>query len=183
MQELMPDYHIPPGLTVLPLEVLVVVPFVNGMLREATMDALHQADQAYVTYPIPADDPYQYAAYFRLWWRLPIDLVILEQDMVPTAEQFHQLIHHPDPWVAMPYHVGDGQYATGLGFCKIAKSLRERHPDAGVNISLDPRNSRDLIGYVSLNENVERHLTRLGETQTVIDSTVAHLHYPEYGDG
>lgn len=176
------EYHIPPGVTADPVDLMVVLPYVDGMLREETMAALHASDLPYLTQPIDPNDPGDYAGWLRNWWQMPMDLVVLEQDMVPTAEQFAELARYPADWVVMPYHVGNGQYATGLGFCKLTRGLRQRHPEAGRNASLDPRNSRDLINWISLNENLERHLTRLGELQTRINTPVRHLHYPETAD-
>jgi hypothetical protein len=177
-----PDYYIPPGITT-PVDLMIIVPYVDGMLREETMAAVAGSGEAYLNHPLSPDDPYDYASAFRTWWNLPMDLIIIEQDMAPTPEQIKALIHHPDPWVTAPYHVGNGRYATGLGFCKIAHRLRTGHPMAGVNISLDPRDQRDLITWTGLNENVHRHLTRLGERETALGFTVEHLHYPVAGDG
>ena len=177
-----PDYYVPPGTTILPLTHLVIVPFVEGMLRDETLAALHDSGEAYLTQPLDPADPYHYAACFRDWWNLPMDLIIMEQDMVPTPEQFQRLVGHDAPWVTMPYHVGEGRYTTGLGFCKIAHRLRTSYPMAGVNISTDPRGNGDLVSWASLNEAVERHLTRLGVTPYVLSGTVAHLHYPETAD-
>ncbi|HEX3513851.1 MAG TPA: hypothetical protein VHT26_07620 [Trebonia sp.] len=179
MTALTPDYYIPPGESDTVVERMIIVPFVGGMLRDETMAAVHASGEAYLTVPINPDDPYEYAAQFRQWWNLPMDLVIVEQDIVPTLEQIDQLTAHPHDWTAMAYHVGDGRYATGLGFCKITAALRQRRPHGGVNASLDPANARELVHYTSLNENVERHLTRLGEHQTVLPGKVVHLHYPE----
>ena len=177
-----PDYYVPPGTTILPLTHLVVVPYVEGKLREETMEALHESGEAYLTAPLDPNDPYHYAASFRDWWTLPMDLVILEQDIVPTRDQFGELIAADVPWATMRYHVGDGRYTTGLGFCKLTRHLREAYPNAAVNITTDPRGTGDLVDWISLNEAVERHLTRLGVVQTVIGSKVAHLHYPEPAD-
>lgn len=177
-----PDYYIPPGATALPLTTVVIVPFVDGMLREQTMAALHDSEMAYLTQPLDPADPYDYAAKFRDWWKLPFDIVILEQDMVPTQEQFRDLVHSDQMWTTMRYHVGAGQYTTGLGFCKIVRHVRESYPAAGVNITTDPRGNGDLVDWISLNEAVERHLTRLGIPQTILPGTVEHLHHPEPAD-
>lgn len=179
MNQTATDYHIPPGVTEDQVDTIVVVPFVPGMLREQTMQALHDSGMAYLTVPLRPGNEYEYAAAFRLWWNLPFDLIILEQDMVPAPGQLRFLAVHEGEWVSAGYHCGNGQYATGLGFCKIARTLRERHPNAGFNATADPRDPRELIGWMSLNENVERHLTRLGERQTVLGFTVEHLHHPE----
>lgn len=141
-----PKLHIPPGITSDPVDVLILVPFVHGMLRDETMAAIDASDEAYLTAPLDPTDPYHYAATLREWWNLPMDIVIIEQDMVPTTAQITELIYHDHRWVAMPYHVGGGQYATGLGFCKISAVLRKDHPDAGVNASTDPRDARNLVG-------------------------------------
>lgn len=177
-----PVHYIPPGATAVPVDTLIVVPYVEGMLRAETMAALHDSGQAYLTQPLDPADPYDYAAKFRDWWRLPMDLIIMEQDMVPTANQINKMVYSDEPWVTMLYHVGAGQYTTGLGFCKIAAHLRRAWPDAGVNISVDPRGGGNLVDWISLNEAVERHLGRLGVTQTILSGTVAHLHYPEPAD-
>lgn len=177
-----PAYYIPPGITAVPVDTFIIVPFVDGMLRDETMAALHDADEAYLTAPIDPGDPYHYAAQFRDWWRLPNDIVIMEQDMVPTVDQFRELIYSDAAWATMRYHVGAGQYTTGLGFCKITRQVRESYPDGGVNITTDPRGTGDLVDWISLNEAVTRHLERLGVVQTVLPGTVAHLHYPEPAD-
>jgi hypothetical protein len=173
-----PDLYIPPGIDAGPVDVLILVPYVDGMLRPETMAAIHESGHAYLTQPIDPADPYEYAGWFRNWWRMPMDLIVIEQDMVPTPAQINELAYHPDPWVGARYHVGNGQYTTGLGFCALGAKMRQSHPDAGVNITVDQRGNGNLVDWISLNENVERHLTRLGETMTVIDTPVTHLHYP-----
>lgn len=173
-----PEYYTPPGASLIQIDTLIVVPFVPGMLREATMDAVRASGQAYLTAPLDPADPYDYAAKFRDWWGYGFDLIVIEQDIVPTLDQINALAAHPGDWVTVPYHVGEGRYTTGLGFCRISRALRRRHPHAGVNASLDPRDTRNLVHWISLNESVERHLYRLGERQSVCDGTVEHLHYP-----
>jgi hypothetical protein len=174
-----PDLHIPPDGPDGPVSTIIVVPYVDGMLREETMQAVHDSGEAYLTQPIDPDDPYDYAGWFRTWWKMPMDFIVIEQDMVPTPAQIKTLIEQGPDWSGIPYHVGDGRYTAGLGFCKISAALRKRWPNAGVNASLDPADSRNLIAWPSLNENVERHLTRLGERFWALSGKVEHLHYPE----
>lgn len=173
-----PEYFVPDGVSLVQVDTLIVVPFVPGMLREATMEAVKESGQAWLTAPIDPQDAYAYAGYFRDWWEYDFDLIVIEQDIVPMPEQINALAAHPADWVTVPYHVGQGRYATGLGFCRISRALRRRHPHAGINASLDPRDTRNLVNWISLNESVERHLHRLGERQSVCDGTVEHLHYP-----
>lgn len=177
-----PETNIHDDPTAGPVDVLILVPFVDGMLREQTMAAVHESGLPYLTQPLDRADPYDYAAAFRQWWNLPMDIVIIEQDMWPTAAQISELVNRTEPWITARYHVGDGRYATGLGFCKIRAMVRKAWPDAGVNCSTDPRDSRNLMGWLGLNESVEKHLTRLGVPQTVMGEVVAHLHYPEATD-
>lgn len=159
-------------------DAMVIVPFVDGMLRPETMAAVESCGAGYLTQPIATADAGDYARAFRDWWDLPMDIVIVEQDIVPTRAQLVELIDHPDEWVSAPYHVGEGRYTTGLGFCKIAASLRERWPDGATNITADPRGRGGYVSWQSLNEAVERHLGRLGERMTVLGAPVIHLHYP-----
>lgn len=172
------DAQVTPRIPVTDVGALVIVPFVDGMLRTETMDAVAAADVGYLTQPLSTADGGDYARAFRDWWDLPMDIVIVEQDIVPTVEQIRELIEHPDEWVSAPYHVGEGRYTTGLGFCKLAFTLRARWPDAATNITSDPRGTGGYVDWISLNESVERHLGRLGERMTVLGQPVIHLHYP-----
>lgn len=164
-------------------EAFVVVPYVEGMLRDQTHDAISAWGGTYVTYPIDAGDREAYAAGFKAWWQVPMDLIVIEQDMTPTGEQINALIDTPHEWAGAAYHIGFGRTTTGLGFCKIALSLRERYPSAGENIIRNQSRGGGLADWVSLNENVARHLERLGERMHVLDFEVGHLHYPRAPHG
>lgn len=161
----------------------VVVPYTLGMLREETVAALNAWDGAYVTYPLDAFDPYAYATAFADWWHVPMDLLVIEQDMVPSPEQIDEILACPEIWCTAKYHQGHGVYRQGLGFMKIARRFRRSYQHAGGNIARDPSGRAPAVTWQGLNESIQRHLNRLGYEEHVHDFTVTHLHYPEADRG
>lgn len=158
---------------------MIAVPFVDGMLRGETLAALDAWGGPYTTWPIDPRDPHDYAGKFLSWWNTPGDFMVIEQDMVPPEHLIAEIAACPDTWCSVRYHVGDGRYTTGLGMAKFTDTLKRAFPFAGANIVADPRGGGRTVDWISLNEAVERHLTRLGLKCHIHDTPVAHLHYPE----
>ena len=158
---------------------VLIVPHVPGMLKAETMAAVERSYEAYFTFPLKWDDPYQYAELFRQVWDWPVDTLWIEQDMVPTAAQITDVLYCSHQWCTITYHQGGGMYTDGIGFAKFASRLKTVWPNAGANISADPRGRERAVKWPSLNEQVENHLSRLGVAMHVHDGHVMHLHYPE----
>lgn len=166
-----------------PDRVMIAVPFVDGMLRPETLAALDAWGGPYTTWPLERANPQDYAGKFLAWWNTPGDLIVIEQDIVAPPGLITELAACEDVWCSVRYHVGDGRYTTGLGMAKFSGILKRAHPWAGHNIVADPRGSGRMVDWISLNEAVERHLTRLGVACHIHDTPVEHLHYPVGDDG
>lgn len=168
---------------VAPDRVMIAVPFVDGMLRGETLAALDAWGGPYTTWPLERRNPQDYAAKFLAWWITPGDFIVIEQDIVPPPALITELAACEDVWCSVRYHVGAGRYATGLGMAKFSDILKRAHPWAGMNITADPRGNGRMVDWLSLNEAVERHLTRLGVACHIHETPVEHLHYPVGDDG
>lgn len=162
--------------------VMVSVPYVEGMLRGETLAALDAWGGPYTTWRLNPLNGYDYAMRFLSWWITPGDFMVIEQDMVPRPGLIAEIAACPDTWCSARYHAGGGRYITGLGMAKFTDALKRAHPWAGQNIVTDPRGNGLLVDWTSLNEAVERHLTRLGVTCHIHDTVVEHLHYPVDAD-
>lgn len=156
----------------------VIVPYVHGMMRHATWQAVTSWGGNYEAWSLNAEDPTSYAMHFEKWWQSTCDLIIVEQDVIPDPGMIEEMAMCRNQWCLRPYHVGNGQYATGLGMCKISEALRNTHPNAGVNIARDPTGREQYINYLSLNEAMLQHLGRLKVTACLHPEPVRHLHYP-----
>lgn len=176
-------YNIPGGVSTVQVDVALIVPYVEGMLRDETLAVLDECDEAYFTFPIDAADPYQYAELFRQLWDSQMTTLWIEHDMVPTTGQIKELIYCDHDWCTMRYHQGGGMYTDGIGFAKFSKALKDTWPNAGTNIAADPKGRERAVMWPGLNEAVERHLSRLGVEMHVHDGTVVHLHHPEDDNG
>lgn len=176
------QHHPPPGRTPQAAPTAqVVVPYTLDGLRTETRDAVMAWGGDYVFHRLPDTDPYAYAHALIEWWRTPADLVVIEHDIVPTPGMIAGLLACPEPWCGHPYHVGDGRYTYGLGLCKIGRSILDRYPGLAEIALRDHRGRPGQVHWRSVNEAIERQLTRYGHRLHRHSPAAAHLHYPEAG--
>jgi hypothetical protein len=162
----------------------VIVPYIDGMLRESTRRAVIGSGIWHEFHPLAPGDAAAYAAAFEAWWPTPGDIIVIEQDIAPAAGMIEEMAICRNDWCVRPYHIGAGRYTRGLGMAKFSNALRQRHIHAGANAAKDPTGERRFTGYLGLNEQIESHLFRLGARQCIHYPAVAHLHYPlGAGDG
>lgn len=159
-------------------EPVVVLPNVIGMARADTLAAVYGQPYPVINADIDADEPTAYATLFHHLWGRGWTLIYVEQDMVPAPGDIQSLAECAHDWCAHPYHVGDGRMVYGLGFCKFSAHLQRELPLAAYNGACDPRRGYGYAQYTGLNENVTRHLERLGVRMHRHPEPVAHLHYP-----
>lgn len=157
---------------------LVVVPYVTGVVRDATQDAISACGQRHVFVELDAGDPYAYGKLLAELWNHDTDLVMVEHDMVPTAAQIRGLLDCSGLWCSHPYHVGSGRYTQGLGLCKFSHVLQRNLPMAGYLAAMSARGEAYRMHWAGLNESIERALTRRKIIMHLHESAVEHLHYP-----
>jgi len=159
-------------------EPYVVVPYVDGKLRDQTTDAVMGWGGSYVFHALDPADPYAYARALMDWWEARMDLVVIEHDIVPAPGMIGSLLACAQPWCGHPYHIGEGRYVYGLGLCKVAASVMTRLP---ILATLAMRNHRGLttrVPWGSVNEAFEQQMQRCGYTMHQHTEPVEHLHYP-----
>ena len=160
----------------------VAVPYTSGKLRAETADAVASFDVRVQLLKLSERDPYAYGNWLAANWNTGGDLIVVEHDMVPTWMQARRMLTCEADWCGHPYHVGEGRYTTGLGFCKFSHNLQRRRPLAGERAARSTSTRGGLVPWQGLNESIERVLTRWGERMHVHEGAIEHLHYPEVPD-
>lgn len=157
-------------------EQFVAVPFIPGMLCHETVAALGAWTGTYVTFPLDPDDDGDYARTFAAWTRTRMDLLVIEQDMVPTPGQIDEVLRCPEPWCQIRYDYPRTEPIASLGFCKIAGTVFSEHENFGDLASRDKRTKGGLVHWRSLAESVTAQLVRYGYSPHIHSGRVTHLH-------
>lgn len=112
---------------------MIVIPYLAGMLHADTerWGAEHGAVLKRIRY---GDDE----GYWRLLstlWKESGDLLIVEQDMLPSPHVTDRMARCRRPWCVSPFQVDGGAWAQeALGCTKFAARLKSRHPDLMVEL-------------------------------------------------
>lgn len=175
--------EIPGTHTQIPAEYNVVVPYIDGMLRDETTAAVMAWGGSYTFEQLDRTDPHAYAKALVSWWEFGLDLVVVEQDIVPAPGMIQGLLACPQPWCGHAYHVGEGRYAYGLGLCKFNSLLIAERPTAAMLAMRDMNGKFNRIEWPSVNEAIERQVSRFGFTIHLHEPVVEHLHYPRVTTG
>lgn len=166
--------------TALPVaDAYVVVPYIHGKLRDETVNAVMAYQGAHAFEQLDPADPYAYAAAVMNWWEARMDLVVIEQDVVPAPGMIEALLACDQPWCGHPYHVGEGRYTYGLGLCKISNLVMEHWPALAMLAMRDHRGKVCAQPWTAVNEALWRQMIRNGYQMHHHDGAPVHLHYPE----
>lgn len=164
-----------------PDDPLIAVPYVDGMLRTETVDAIVAAVGPFTPWRLEPGDPYAYARALIEWWGQGRTLIVIEQDIVPADGMIRTLAECPQDWCTQAYHVGEGRFTTGLGFCKISRRITAAWPDAANQAMRDAAGRDAHTDWRGVNEAIERKIMRHGYWAHEHPGRAEHLHYP--GDG
>ena len=107
----------------------VFVPYVVDMLRDATMDAVLAQAPAARFVPIDPADPYAYGRTLTRVAAESLDLIVVEQDVIPPPGAIAGLLACPDGWCGHRIDCGNGPADATLGLAKFGRQLLRRHPD------------------------------------------------------
>lgn len=161
----------------------VVVPYIPARLRDETTDAVMNWGGPYAFHSLPAGDPYAYGRALMDWWETHLDLVVVEHDVVPAPGMIAGLLDCAQPWCGHAYHIGQGRFATGLGLCKISRSVMDAYPVLATLAMRDAQGRVGRMDWRGVNEALDRQMTRYGYTFHLHEPVVEHLHYPRAGGG
>lgn len=115
--------------------VRVVVPYVPGMLHEATVSAVRESDLGYSLVPLHQSDDGAYARLLRALWSSKWDLIIVEHDIVPTVTQLRRLASCDHRWCGYSYNLGGQRSSMALGCTRLSAQMRRCWPTLGTEIS------------------------------------------------
>ena len=161
------------------LEPLILVPYVQGMLHEETVQAITDSGYPYTLWPLNRDNPYDYASLFAAWWTKPGDLIIVEQDIVPPAGAIDAMVKCERPWCSHSYYCNNPMPAYGLGLCRFTWAIKQIHPTLGEQAARDFRGNARRMHWMNLNERIIDLMNHWGITVHLHEPFAEHLH--DYG--
>lgn len=149
----------------------VLVPYVAGMLCPQTTAAVIGYTYPVHLIPIPAEDPFRYAALMRVWWASPFNTIIVEQDMVPPAGSLDRLVMCPEPWCTLPYLISGRIETAALGTAKFSGALKEGMPDIATVAARNHNGKGSPMTWRSLDASLAKALYARG--------LHPHVHYKD----
>ena len=154
---------------------IVVVPFVDGMLRREVIDALAGEPVPVEYVELRAERPYGYAHLFRRLWRAGVTFWIVEQDTVPPPGVLHEMVHCGSPWCTVPHAMLGTPSADLFGCVKFARSLIVAQPRLAHRVLTTGTPLRWSVPYRGVALAVTRELQRIGYTPCLHGSQTRHL--------
>ena len=155
---------------------LVVVPFVDGMLHPATGRAVLESGFPHQLHQLDRSDYGAYARLFRQLWRRGEAFAICEQDVVPTPGQLRELRDCPAPWCS--FLPTEGLYPDGPMFSlvKFSHWCMRDHPHAADD-ALILGNHRDReAGWWEVDSAMARNMEIRRVPWCLHDGRVDHRH-------
>lgn len=155
---------------------LVVVPFVDGMLHPATARALTSWRGRKQFHQLDRDDKGAYGRLVRSLWGRQETFTIVEQDVAPSVGQLAELASCPMPWCT--FLEDSGLYPDGPMFSlvKFSAFLQRQHPHAADDALITGARRDGEAGWWE----VDRLMARNMEIRRVVwcchDGRVRHLH-------
>jgi hypothetical protein len=112
-------------------------------------------------------------------WSTGRSFLVIEHDIVPTAEAIESLARCRQPWCSCPYSMGLGSLPSGIGLgcTRFAGRLTRRLPDAMTNVNISESHGAPPRTWQVTDARVYMELNRHGlEPHIHWDHPVTHLH-------
>lgn len=155
---------------------MVVIPYVQGMLRPMTVLSVQESGIAFTKARLVAEDPSDYARTFVDCWARGGTFVVVEQDIVVPPGSIAALIECEHPWCAHHYPIKGYLYGPLLGLAKFSWHLIESHPKAASNALWYNKGKRAWVPWKSISERLASELGSLGYECHWHDPVAGHLH-------
>lgn len=155
---------------------VVVVPFVAGMLRVATVDAVLDYGGPARFERLDPRDPYGYARLFARLWDAGEGFTIVEQDVVPPPGALAALACCSGLWCGHRLPCGADPLAYTFGLVRFAGGLLRAFPDLGRRIAGRGRPRRVSVPWNALDIATYRQLVGRGLTWHEHTPPATHLH-------
>lgn len=157
-------------------ETRIVVPYVPGKLHPDTENWAKGYECAELTELDPADD----AAYFKLiseLWQQPGELIIVEQDMLPTRTTVERMLNCTATWCTATYQINGGTWINnGLGVVKFGAGLRKKWPGLMVRVGYITDDGSPQYSWRRLDTRIALTLYQMDLRPHWDHAAVEHLH-------
>ena len=154
----------------------MLVPYVDGMLRGDTADAVLAQAPAARLVPIDPDDPYAYGRTLTRVAAESLDLIVVEQDVIPPPGAIAGLLACPDGWCGHRVDCGNGPADATLGLAKFGRQLLRRHPDLFVRAAGRGKVGPCRVPWNALDGWVRHVMRAWGVTWHAHSPDAPHLH-------
>lgn len=158
------------------IDTRIMVPFVDGMLKTATVEALKLTQRPIDFVLIDEGNPGAYSEAFALRWNRGEHLIVVEQDIVPAMDAITAMIDCGKPWCSHPYYCGTPQLAYGLGLCKFSADIQKARPSLGEQAARDHRGRLYTRHWRGLNERIIGLMNHFGHYVHLHHGAAVHLH-------
>jgi hypothetical protein len=156
--------------------VRIVVPFVDGMLCDETVDALTRSTFTWEPVKLPMLDDEAYGRAFRGWWSDGQAFCVVEHDNVPTFEQLAGLARCDELRCAVPYQYMGKVITTGLGCTRFSQELLREFPHAADRAMEMGATHQYPAKWFQVDAGINNYLTIVGRAVHVHDGLCEHLH-------
>jgi hypothetical protein len=178
---------------------VVVVPYVEGMLRPETQAVVEQCGYAHRFVELGTDDDRHYGRLWRRLWSEGETFVICEHDVAPTLAQLDTICSCSHAWCSFNYVGGGFPNGPHFGLARYDARLMVAYPLAGEvgtrlpenpkwQRSCDPRvrlngeraqkgGDEGIVEWWHMDSRVQRDLIVRGVEHHVHKPPVEHLHY------
>lgn len=154
----------------------VVVPYVAGMLDEATAAAVAGSGFPVELRQLDRGDLGAYGRLVRGLWREGQTFAIVEQDVIPTRDQLVELAECPGDWCSFLYDTAlypDGPY---FGLVKFSARAMRAHPHAAECALVIGKRRDTEAPWWCVDSNMARDLSIRRLRWCLHDGRVRHAH-------
>lgn len=108
----------------------IVAPYVPGVGRPETLDAVAAAGMPFCVWPLPVSDDGAYPNLVARLWGRGEPFLLVEHDMVPDSWGLVEMAGCGEPWCTAPYETRSRDELTdGLGVAGFGRQLLDEAPD------------------------------------------------------
>lgn len=155
---------------------MILAPYTR--LHPSTARLLNRHAPGHVRARLDPDNSHAYWALLASWWRIPGDLLIVEQDVGVHTTVVPELTECRRPWCGFPYPIGE-QLLVCLGCTRFTAELKTAEPDLLDAVGQDGTGGMPARDWRYLDTKILDHLRARGYEQHRHGPAVAHYRrYP-----
>ena len=157
------------------MHTLILAPFTD--MYSETSNMLMRIDDEWDNVDVQTIHMNLYDSYWQTlgdYWTGVEDIIVVEQDIVPTLDQLNSLLNCTEIWCAYAYEYMDTTHA-GLGLCKFSATLQRLYPDTIRETSKESTDAHPMNHWCNLDDRIRRVLTRYGVSQHIHEGLAVHL--------